>query len=43
MAREAGLEVVANDYVVRQTVNRKLQTTLNRIFVQARFRRPADA
>ena len=40
--RSAGFEVVSNEYVYRETVNRKEGLCVPRIFVQAKFRRPAE-
>uniref|UniRef100_A0A1E1X4C2 tRNA N(3)-methylcytidine methyltransferase n=1 Tax=Amblyomma aureolatum TaxID=187763 RepID=A0A1E1X4C2_9ACAR len=39
----AGYEVVSNEYVCRETVNKKEGICVPRIFVQGKFRKPPDA
>lgn len=40
---DAGYEVVNNEYVCRETVNKKEGICVPRIFVQGKFRKPQDA
>lgn len=35
-----GFRTLVNDYVYRETTNRRLEMKLDRIFVQAKFQKP---
>ena len=37
---EAGFDVVENDYIMRQTVNKKENLCVPRVFVQSKFAKP---
>jgi methyltransferase-like protein 6 len=35
-----GFKTVKNEYVYRETTNRRMEMTVDRIFVQAKFQKP---
>lgn len=40
---EAGLQLVANDYVLRETVNKKEGLCVPRVFLQSKFTKPSPS
>lgn len=43
LVEEAGLQPVANDYVLRETVNKKEGLCVPRVFLQSKFTKPSQS
>lgn len=42
LAQSTGLELIVNDYVNKQVENRKQEKVMDRIWLQATFRKPLE-
>ncbi|XP_054169275.1 tRNA N(3)-methylcytidine methyltransferase METTL6-like [Oppia nitens] len=43
LVKSCGFEVIQNDYIKRETINRKLNTCVDRIFIQGKYAKPDNS